>query len=129
MTILSVYPGDVVRVAPNDLSFSTPQSVKDIYGPPSKQKKLFVKSERFYDNNPSLAYERDPERHASQAKLYQSAFRTQALRDQEHLIHQHTDTFVKQLLRLSREVGSVDMARAAEWLTFDIIGTRFRVCA
>ncbi|KAF7518743.1 hypothetical protein G7054_g13345 [Neopestalotiopsis clavispora] len=69
-----------------------------------------------------LAYERDPERHASQAKLYQSAFRTQALRDQEHLIHQHTDTFVKQLLRLSREVGSVDMARAAEWLTFDIIG-------
>ncbi|ETS85581.1 hypothetical protein PFICI_03606 [Pestalotiopsis fici W106-1] len=69
-----------------------------------------------------MAYERDPERHASQVKMYQSAFRTQALRDQEDVIHLHIDTLVKQLLRLSNANGSVDMARAAEWLTFDIIG-------
>lgn len=81
----------------------------------------------FYDGgeNASLAYERDPERHASQTKLYQSAFRLQALRDQEHIIHLHTDTFVDKILRLSEDNGKVDMSRATEWLTFDIIGIHF----
>lgn len=116
--------GDVIRIAPNDLSFSTPQSLKDIYGPPSKQRKLFTKSDVFYDGgeNASLAYERDPSRHAAQTKLYQSAFRLQALRDQEHIIHLHTNTFIDQILHLSKNNGSVDMSRATEWLTFDIIG-------
>lgn len=116
--------GDIIRIAPDELSFSSVQSFKDIYGPGSKQRKFFLKSELFYDHgdDASIVFERDPGKHAAAAKIYRPAFSTQALRDQEHVIHLHTDTLVDQLLRLSKLSGSVDMARAAEWLTFDIIG-------
>lgn len=120
-----MFAGEVVRIAPNELSFSTIQSVKDIYGPPSKTRKLFTKSELFYDiPGPSnITYERDPETHARRLKLLAPGFRTQALRDQEHIIHEHVDLLLDQLGRLGGpSTKGVDMVKAYEWLTFDIIG-------
>ncbi|KAK7914065.1 Cytochrome P450 monooxygenase BOA3 [Apiospora marii] len=115
--------GDVIRIAPNELSFCTPQAFKDIYGGATKTKKLFVKSELFYDvKDTNLAYERDPDRHAALSKLFAPSFRPQALHDQEYLIHHHVDTFVQQLARWSRERSYVDTSKAFEWLTFDIMG-------
>ena len=32
--------GDVVRVAPNELSFGTPEAIRDIYGPHGSQQKV-----------------------------------------------------------------------------------------
>ncbi|KAK7994356.1 hypothetical protein PG991_015944 [Apiospora marii] len=114
---------DVIRIAPNELSFCTPQAFKDIYGGATKTKKLFVKSELFYDvKDTNLAYERDPDRHAALSKLFAPSFRPQALHDQEYLIHHHVDTFVQQLARWSRERSYVDTSKAFEWLTFDIMG-------
>ncbi|KAH9906864.1 putative cytochrome P450 [Xylariomycetidae sp. FL2044] len=117
--------GDVVRIAPNELSFATAQSYRDIYGPPSKTKKLFRKSELFYDIGPvsNIAYEMDPENHSRLQKLFAPAFRAQSLRDQEHIIHKHTDALVQQLLNLSaRSREGINMTEAFEWLVFDIIG-------
>ncbi len=116
--------GDVIRIAPNELSFATAQSFKDIYGPPSKSRKLFPKSDRFYDIGISnIAFEMDPEEHAKQYKIFAPAFRASALRSQEHIIHKHVDLFVVQLCRLGVSTDkSVDMSQWFEWLTFDIIG-------
>lgn len=36
--------GDVVRIAPGELSFATPQSFQDIYGHAGKTKKTFIKA-------------------------------------------------------------------------------------
>lgn len=50
--------GDKVRIGPNKLSLVTPQAFRDIYGFPSKTKKLFTKSD-FYDSGaeyPSFAW-------------------------------------------------------------------------
>ncbi|CAJ2509481.1 Uu.00g145070.m01.CDS01 [Anthostomella pinea] len=116
--------GDIVRIAPNELSFSTVQSAKDLYGSPSKTRKLFPKSDLFYDVGISnLAFEMDPAEHAKQYKLFAPAFRASALRSQEHIVHEHTDFFISQLRRLGTASGeSLNMALWFEWLTFDIIG-------
>ncbi|KAI1339861.1 putative cytochrome P450 [Xylariaceae sp. FL0016] len=116
--------GDIVRIAPNELSFATMQSFKDIYGPPSKTRKLFPKSDLFYDVGVrNLVFEMDPNEHAKLYKLFAPAFRTSALRSQEHVIHEHMDIFLNQLRRLGTEGGkSINIAAWLEWLTFDIIG-------
>lgn len=116
--------GDIIRIAPNELSFATVQSFKDIYGPASKSRKLFLKSDRFYDIGISnIAFEMDPEEHAKQYKLFAPAFRSSALRSQEHIIHEHVDLFIDQLGRLGVSTEkSLNISLWFEWLTFDIIG-------
>ncbi|KAI1202685.1 cytochrome P450 monooxygenase-like protein [Nemania serpens] len=116
--------GDVVRISPNELSFSTPQSYEEIYGQGSKDKKKFLKTE-FYDVSkiPRITSVRDPDAHARQRKAMSYGFSTKALRDQEVLIHEYVDMFIRQLANLG-ESGrkGVNVSEAYNWLTFDIIG-------
>jgi cytochrome P450 len=120
--------GPIVRIAPNEISFSTPQSFKDIYGPATKSKKLFRKSELFYDIEiPNIAYERDPEKHVAKHRMFASQFSARALRDQEYLIHQHVDFFIQQIVKWSEKAaaegkGGINVTETMEWLTFDIMG-------
>ncbi|KAH7339256.1 cytochrome P450, partial [Pyrenochaeta sp. MPI-SDFR-AT-0127] len=97
--------GDVVRIRPNELSFTTPQSFKDIYGHASKGKSPFLKSD-FYDGRqpPSVAGTRDPIDHSRQRKSLSTAFSAKSLREQEDIVHLYVNLF------------------ALNWLTFDIIG-------
>ncbi|KAK6865952.1 Cytochrome P450 monooxygenase BOA3 [Apiospora arundinis] len=117
--------GGVVRIAPNELSFINREAFKDIYAAPTKTRKLFTKDPMMYDiGQPSnIAYEMDPEKHAQKLKLMQPAFRTQSLRDQEHIVHEYVDLLMDQLERVSSSAtGGVDVTKAFEWLTFDIMG-------
>ncbi|KAL5047090.1 cytochrome P450 [Aspergillus fruticulosus] len=96
--------GDIVRIAPNELSFATAQAFRDIYGVPSKTRKLFPKSDRFYDNgHPNIALVLDPEEHP--------------------IVHAHADLWVAQIAARGRN-GAVplDVSKWLGWLTFDIIG-------
>ncbi|KAI0399986.1 cytochrome P450 monooxygenase-like protein [Xylaria palmicola] len=116
--------GDVVRVAPNELSFCTPQSHQDIYGHTSKGKQRFLKTD-FYDIGkiPRVTSARDPEVHARQRKAMAHAFSAKALRDQEVLIHEYVDMFLKQLGNLGQAgQKGINVSEAFNWLTFDIIG-------
>ncbi|KAH8647141.1 cytochrome P450 [Xylariales sp. PMI_506] len=117
--------GNVVRVAPDELIFGSVQSYKDIYGPTSKNRKLFRKSKRFYDiGKTNIVYEMDPNLHAARRDLFAPGFRAQALRDQEHIIHEHVDLLLEQMDRAAKDAedGAVDITSAMEWLTFDITG-------
>lgn len=103
------------------MSFASVQAFKDIYGPPSKTRKLFTKSDLFYDTGiQSIVYEMDPEEHAKQYKLFAPSFRASAVRSQEHVVQDHVDLFVSQL-RYRGEAG-IDATAWFEWLAFDIIG-------
>ncbi|KAL4892367.1 cytochrome P450 [Aspergillus ambiguus] len=116
--------GDIVRIAPNELSFATAQAFRDIYGPPSKTRKLFPKSDRFYDNgHPNIAFVIDPDEHARQHRVFAPQFRPSAIRTQEPIVHDHVDLWVKQVAARSHN-GDVplDVSKWFEWLTFDIIG-------
>lgn len=79
----------------------------------------------FYDigEPTNITYERDPVVHARRKERLTPGFRTQALRDQEHVIHENVDLLLDQLIVWSKEPGEgIDVTKALEWLMFDIIG-------
>jgi cytochrome P450 len=120
--------GDVVRVAPNELSFRSSAAHKDIYSQAPKGKAPFLKSKVFYNVGPSIThpdivFTRDPEDHRVQRKALSHAFNSKGLRDAEDTIQEHTRLFVEQI---GKHAGpgtkGVDVTAVYNWLTFDVIG-------
>ena len=120
-----------MRTAPNELSFNTAQSWRDIYGP-RKGHELFIKSE-FYDGLnfatkvPSITTERNPAKHTEMRKYLGGAFSDRSLREQEYLVAEVVDQFIEMLDNSSgEEDGSgkeLDLVNAFNLTTFDIIGS------
>ncbi|KAF5493984.1 Cytochrome P450 monooxygenase BOT4 [Colletotrichum fructicola] len=121
------YAGPVVRVAPNELSFSTSSSWRDIYGP-RKGVEPFVKSE-FYDGGNfaaeslSIVSERDPRKHAEMRRYLSSAFSDRSLKSQEPLIAESVDKLVDKLEEAGRDAHGTNMVMWFNLVTFDIIGS------
>ncbi|KAF5610197.1 isotrichodermin C-15 hydroxylase (cytochrome P-450 monooxygenase CYP65A1) [Fusarium subglutinans] len=116
--------GDVVRIAPNELSFATVQAYQDIYGHATKGKKKFIKSDWYESSgdHPGIVTVRDPAQHSRQRKYLSHAFSAKSLRGQETLIHSYVDMFIGQLRKLGNPEGSgINVEGALNWLTFDII--------
>ncbi|MCJ1470908.1 hypothetical protein MMC07_009556, partial [Pseudocyphellaria aurata] len=116
--------GPIVRTAPNELSFNTAQSWKDIYD--FRQGHLtFIKSE-FYDGGSfadrcgSIVSERDPQVHGIMRKYLSHAFSARSLTEQEFLIAKSVDAFIR---RIGEDgAKSIDIVMAFTLMSFDIIG-------
>ncbi|EUC39618.1 hypothetical protein COCMIDRAFT_10305 [Bipolaris oryzae ATCC 44560] len=119
--------GPVVRVAPNELSFSSSSSWRDIYGP-RKDVEPFVKSE-FYDGGNfaseslSIVSERDPRKHAEMRRYLNSAFSDRSLKSQEPLIAECVDRLIEKLEEAGRGPHGTNMVMWFNLVTFDIIGS------
>ncbi|KAF1847369.1 benzoate 4-monooxygenase cytochrome P450 [Cucurbitaria berberidis CBS 394.84] len=120
--------GPVVRVAPNELSFNSAQSWKDIYGF-RQGHKPFVKSE-FYDGGSfaargvhSIVSERDPAVHGQMRRLLAHAFSNTSLLEQEELVAKTVDRLVQVVWEQGANSGaSINIGKAYEMMAFDIIG-------
>ncbi|KAJ5709395.1 Short-chain dehydrogenase/reductase SDR [Penicillium malachiteum] len=116
--------GPVVRTAPNELSFNTAQSWKDIYGF-RQGRQAFMKSE-FYDGSSfadrvrSIINERDPTEHGIMRRYLAHAFSDHSLSEQEPLIARTIDQFIDQIGVKGAE--GLDLGKGFEMMTFDIIG-------
>ncbi|KAE8423452.1 hypothetical protein BDV36DRAFT_290134 [Aspergillus pseudocaelatus] len=87
--------GSVVRIPPNELSFNTSSSWRDIYGV-HKNVEPFIMSEFYVGGNfaaeaHSIVSERDPKKHAEMRKYLASAFSDRTLKSQEPLIAETAD--------------------------------------
>jgi cytochrome P450 len=115
--------GPVVRVAPNELSFNTAQSWKDIYEK-KKGQGTFIKSD-FYDGGnfaaeaPSIVSVRDPDEHANMRRYLRDAFSDRSLRDQEYLISEVIDRFVTRVGEEGKESSGIDIVTWLNLATFD----------
>ncbi|KAI8623342.1 benzoate 4-monooxygenase cytochrome P450 [Xylariaceae sp. FL1651] len=116
--------GPVVRLAPNEVSFNSAASWRDIYGG-RQSHKTFIKSD-FYDGGSfagrgvhSIVSERDVDTHAEMRRYLSSAFSDRALNEQEDLVSQSIDKFVD---LLQKRPEGYDISKGYEMLTFDIIG-------
>ncbi len=113
-----------MRTAPNELSFNTAGSWRDIYGF-RKGHGTFVKSP-FYDGGSfaaqahSIVSERDPDEHGKMRKYLSNAFSDRSLKEQETLITETVDLFIDQLGKYGAK--GVDMVMWFNLTTFDIIG-------
>ncbi|KAI9879763.1 MAG: hypothetical protein M1830_007205 [Pleopsidium flavum] len=117
--------GPMVRTAPNELSFNTQGSWKDIYGL-RQSHKPFTKGD-FYDGASfaaeahSIVSERDPIEHGKMRKYLSHAFSDRSLKEQEYLITEIVDLFISQIGKHGRD--GLDLVMWFNLATFDIIGS------
>jgi cytochrome P450 len=111
--------GPIVRIAPDELSFTTNEAIRDIYG----QQTQYMKAE-IYDSMSVPPYGifslRTREAHSQRRRLLSHAFAQSSLLDSEPLIRAH----VEQLYRIiqSRLSQPVDVMRLFRLVAFDIVG-------
>ncbi|KXS95248.1 hypothetical protein AC578_9456 [Pseudocercospora eumusae] len=115
--------GDIVRISPNELSFARPEAVKEIYYNPTKTKPGMPKSLSYArPDTPHLFSVRDIAEHQKQKAAFTHAFSPRALKEQEPIVLQYTDAWISMLAREGTGPHGIDIVKAWNWLTFDIIG-------
>lgn len=116
------YSSDVVRVAPDELSFISPSAWKDIYSHRPGHA-TFPKDVSQLVTIDNILTANDPD-HSRIRRLFNQAFSEKAVREQEPLIKSHVNTLVDQLKKQDEGParGKVDLAKWYVWTTFDVIG-------
>lgn len=109
----------MVRIAPNELVFFTPQAFADIYLPAKKGLELFPKTD-FQNRGANLggiAWEEDPVRHREVARKVLPAFSPRSIRAFEPVMHKHMDYFVERM----KETGAqgVSLVDWTHWVAWD----------
>lgn len=114
--------GPVVRTGPNQLSYSSATSWKDIYGHVSGRKP-FLKAGLYDDGEAkNVVSTRDPHEHGKMRRNLSHGFSAKALAEQEALVHDYVDKFVRQINVYATGEGGADMVNWYNFATFDIIG-------
>jgi len=113
--------GDVVRITPNELSFSSVNAYRDIYTPTGDQ--TFVKS-RFYKisnfNASDIIGESDVVAHANMRRLWAHGFSARALQSHEEMEQRYVDLFISQVRKYGNK--GINVVDWFNYMTFDIIG-------
>lgn len=124
--------GSVVRISPNELSFTSGDTAwQDIYGFRTGKMKghLNTQKDPFWypppvNGTPSILLDND-EGHSKGRRLLSHAFSDKALHEQELLIQKYVDQLVDRLREVSSTDSSpVDMTKFFNWTTFDVIAVR-----
>ncbi|MCJ1401581.1 hypothetical protein MMC11_004797 [Xylographa trunciseda] len=116
--------GEVVRLAPNELSFASAQAWHDIFG----YNKAKVQWPRHparvpQGNNGNLKsiLNTPPDEHARFRRLLNHAFSEKGLQEQEPLINKYINLFIKRVGEISKGGQPVDFTSWLQMLSFDII--------
>ncbi|TVY15295.1 Cytochrome P450 monooxygenase hmp1 [Lachnellula arida] len=117
--------GEVVRWAPNDVSFSAGAAWKDIYVP-RRSGKVFLKDPTFYVANQTsrpqhLVTTIDGVQHAQAKSILSQAFSRRALLEQEGTVVRYVDMLMDAISEEGRK-GPIDIKDFYNWVTFDILG-------
>ncbi|KAK8023760.1 cytochrome P450 [Apiospora rasikravindrae] len=115
------YPGDVVRVAPNELVFITPEAFSDIYNTYTNGREHFPKND-FMDlglGDDGITWERSPEKHHADAKRLAPAFSPKALRAKEPILHKYTDAFVEKMKQVGGREDGIELKTTTDWFAMD----------
>ncbi|KAI1501375.1 cytochrome P450 [Biscogniauxia marginata] len=115
--------GDVVRYAPNELVFVTPQALNDLYASHTKNLELFAKTQinnHGNDEHGGIIWEWDPVRHRQVAKQLSPAFSGRALKAKEPTLHKYVDLFVGRMKALGGGAQGVSLPTWINWVAVDI---------
>jgi cytochrome P450 len=120
--------GDVVRIAPDEISFVRPDAWQDVYSN-APGRPAFPKSKLWHGSAPgrpmSILNALDPKVHSRFRKAMEPGFTERAVRLQEPIIQSYVSLFIKQLdsLVATSDEGIVtDIVRWFGFVTFDLIG-------
>jgi cytochrome P450 len=120
--------GPVVRIAPDELSYTSSSAWKKIYGQRSPEfpkcldgRGFAVSGRRDGPGGKSILTTVDREEHLELRQALSPAFSERALREQEGFLQLYSEKLISQLRKYSQE-GPQDMARWFGLTTSDIIG-------
>ena len=121
----------MVRIAPDELSYTTSTAWKKIYGQrtPEFPKALDGRgiAPTSIGGRPSLMTETQ-ENHLRLRRAINPAFSERALREQEHYLQTHSNKLV-QILQEKSEKGPVDMTTYFFVIAFDIVSGEYSLTA
>jgi cytochrome P450 len=119
--------GNVVRIAPDELSFRDVTAWMEIYGARSSSKASLLKDMRFYNVSrngvPNLVVAPTDEIHKRQRRIISRAFSDAALKDQEPLLQSYVDLFLDRLDERAKTTNG-RVTNILEWfhfVTFDFM--------
>ncbi|KAF2835010.1 isotrichodermin C-15 hydroxylase [Patellaria atrata CBS 101060] len=119
--------GDVVRIAPDELSYISGDTAwEDIYGfcNNKRGRKVYLKDRTWIGPSGNGSWSllaADKESHSRIRRLFSHAFSDKALREQEPLIQKYVDLLVHRVGEVSLD-GPLDVVKWYNYTTFDIIG-------
>ncbi|RPB00818.1 cytochrome P450 [Choiromyces venosus 120613-1] len=113
--------GTVVRIGPNQLSFSSASSWRDIYGH-SHGRKQFPKSHFYAFGTRHLINERDPQKHSEMKRKLSHGFSVKALQEQEDIVQNYVDKLIRQINVYATRPEGDEMVKWYNFFTFDLIG-------
>lgn len=121
--------GNVFRYGPNYLVLQTPDALRDIYTHAKSNKIRKTLHYTFYTDKgfASTAHHTDPDIHTFKRRVLGHAFSDHALNALEPFIVQNTDKWLVALAEGETDDGKgwsspKDMAKLANYLTFDVLG-------
>ncbi|KAJ3496739.1 hypothetical protein NLG97_g2432 [Lecanicillium saksenae] len=119
--------GPVVRVAPNELSFISPEAWKDIHSPidVSRNDGEFVKDPKFYsfmsaDGGNLVTV--DLLTHQSLRKEVASGFSERSIQSLEPIFQEYLDLLIRRLRDHSSNGATIDLRDWITYFSFDVIG-------
>ncbi|KAI1121505.1 cytochrome P450 [Nemania abortiva] len=113
--------GDVVRVAPNELVFITPQAFTDIYEPHTGGLEHFRKT-NFMDlgmGDNALLWEMDPVKHHKDAKKVAPAFGVRAIKEKEVTVNKYIEAFIQRMKEIGDEDEGIELKTWTDWVAMD----------
>ncbi|ROV87533.1 hypothetical protein VMCG_10689 [Cytospora schulzeri] len=112
---------DVVRIAPNELVFLTPQAGKDIYLSQERNLESFVQVgyDALDTGDGGISGETNPVKHREIAKKLAPAFSTRNLKAKEVTIQKHIDLFIQRMMEVGEGEGA-ELQRWSDWLALDL---------
>lgn len=107
--------GDIVRVAPNELSFTTGETAwQEIYGFRGGKKEEFQKDLFWYSrpvNGVRSIISANRQDHSRMRRVFSHAFSDKALRDQEPLIQRYVELLIRRLREKTENGETFDLVK------------------
>ncbi|KAI1198721.1 cytochrome P450 [Nemania serpens] len=112
--------GDVIRIAPNELVFLTPQAAKDIYLAQENHLESFVQVgyDALDTGDNGISGEPNPVRHREVAKRLAPAFSNKNLIAKEMTIQRHMNQFLEKMEHLQGK--DIELRQWSDWLALDL---------
>ncbi|KAI0974334.1 cytochrome P450 [Xylaria arbuscula] len=112
--------GDIIRIAPNELVFLTPQAAKDIYLAQENHLESFIQVgyDALDTGDNGISGEPNPVRHREVAKRLAPAFSNKNLLAKEATIQKHMNQFIGKMVQSQGK--EIELRRWSDWLALDL---------
>lgn len=121
-TKLHLQYGNVVRVEPDELTFTAPSAWSEIFLSRPQLPRPEIGTIVNVNGVRPIVHELKPEDHLRQRKVLSHGFSSKALNMQEYILQQYVDLLIKQFDELATSGTEIDISDWYQFASFDIIG-------